>query len=201
MVVVVLCRSRFCFVWKCVFEIAMQCYIYTNMVLCGIYHVYTLGFHHQVSMNLSEFFLNHDMSSLIFSKIFLLNFNKLYTVQLHLLTILSNKILKYSTQFVFLQQICVWIKCHHCWSITFIMKRTISLAPIDFSLPGQGYSEGRGLWSWHPQVQLKYEIGQKNKINDYITLGNVITKVDKLTCCWYWILETKRYLNLYLVFS
>lgn len=43
-------------------------YIYTNMVLCGIYHVYTLGFHHQVSMNLSEFFLNHDMSSLIFSK-------------------------------------------------------------------------------------------------------------------------------------
>lgn len=91
-----------------------------------------------------------------------------------------NKILKYSTQFVFLQQICVWIKCHHCWSITFIMKRTISLAPIDFSLPGQGYSEGRGLWSWHPQVQLKYEIGQKNKINDYITLGNVITKVDKL---------------------
>lgn len=154
-VLVVLCRSRFCFVWKCVFEIAMQCYIYTNMVLCGIYHVYTLGFHHQVSMNLSEFFLNHDMSSLIFSKIFLLNFNKLYTVQLHLLTILSNKILKYSTQFVFLQQICAWIKCHHWWSITFIMKQTISLAPIDFSLPGQGYSEGRGLWSWHPQVQLK----------------------------------------------
>lgn len=139
----------------CIWNCNAMLYIYTNMVLCGIYHVYTLGFHHQVSMNLSEFFLNHDMSSLIFSKIFLLNFNKLYTVQLHLLTILSNKILKYSTRFAFLQQICAWIKCHHWWSITIIMKRTISLAPIDFSLPGQGYSEGRGLWSWHPQVQLK----------------------------------------------
>lgn len=92
------CRSSSCFVWKCSFEIAMQCFIYTNMVLCGIYHVYTLGFHHQVSINLSEIFLDvwnfsryHDMSSLIFLKNIFIKLQQIIYSTIAFLTIFWNK--------------------------------------------------------------------------------------------------------------